>query len=74
MRLVLWVLIFQMSLDQPILNIFLHEKKQEKAQILYFPNFEKKIFFKRLQNVCLKKKAPTNQKIAKNHDFLTLRL
>jgi len=40
--------LFHFSLEKPILNIFNREKNEVKAQIPYFSNFEKNIFFKRL--------------------------
>ena len=45
---------FQMSLERPIFNIFLHLKRRWKASKSYYLNSEKKKFFKRLQIKFLK--------------------
>jgi hypothetical protein len=45
---------FQMSLERPIFNIFLHLKRRWKASKSYYSNSEKKKFFKRLQIKFLK--------------------
>ena len=45
---------FQISLERPIFNIFLHSKRRWKASKSYYLNSEKKKFFKRLQIKFLK--------------------
>ena len=45
---------FQMNLERPIFNIFLHLKRRWKASKSYYSNSEKKKFFKRLQIKFLK--------------------
>ena len=49
---------FQMSLERPIFNIFLHLKRRWKASKSYYSNSEKKKFFKRLQNLSWKINDP----------------
>ena len=58
-----------MSLEEPFLNIFLRLKVRMKAKGPYFSNMKKNFFFKRLKKFYLKKKIPTNEKIAKNRFF-----
>ena len=47
---------FQFNLQKIIFNIFYLGEKQVKAEVLYFQKQKKKKFYKRLQNLCLKKK------------------
>ena len=56
---------FQMSLKYPIFTIFEHLKRRRESKRPYFVNSEKKVFFKRLQKIFLKKKIQSfccNQK------------
>ena len=56
------------SLEESILNIFYREKKHMKADISYFPNIKKNMFFKRSQNCSWKKMKPQIKKV-KNIKF-----
>jgi hypothetical protein len=56
---------FRMSLKHPIFTIFGHLKRRWESKRPYFVNSEKKVFFKRLQKIFLKKKIQSfccNQK------------